>query len=105
MASDGLWDVMNNNTVFNFINEAMRGKERGNANEPSNEDFYQLLAKNLVSEARGQRVESECYWEKSNGDLASGDDISCITMNIKDVSDMLPGVMFDNYSLNSDYAN
>ena len=56
MASDGLWDVMNNNTVFNFIDEAVRGKERGNANEPSNEDFYKMLAKNLVSEARGQRV-------------------------------------------------
>ena len=48
---------------------------------------HQNLAKNLVLEARGER--SQDYWGKSNGDLASGDDITCITIGIKEVFRLL----------------
>ena len=50
-------------------------------------NFHQILAKNLVLEARGER--SQDYWVKSNGDLASGDDITCITIGIKEVFSLL----------------
>ena len=50
-------------------------------------NFHQNLAKNLVLEARGELCQD--YWAKSNGDLASGDDITCITIGIKEVFSLL----------------
>jgi len=37
----------------------------------------------LVLIARGERV-PDMYWEKKNGELASGDDISVITVSLKE---------------------
>ena len=50
-------------------------------------NFHQNLAQNLVLEARGELCQD--YWAKSNGDLASGDDITCITIGIKEVFSLL----------------
>ena len=52
-------------------------------------NFYQNLAKNLVFQARGQKVLPDGFWEKENNDLASGDDITCITIDIDNVNALL----------------
>ena len=119
MASDGLWDVMPNDKVYEIIKKAddMHDGERA-------ENFCQRLAKNLIlgnfsvlsqklcmlenhysffvgrresdygltslffPEARGTQS-PDGYWEKKNGDLASGDDITCFVLPITDVRDHL----------------
>ena len=104
MASDGLWDVMPNDKVYDIVAKAMDGERE--------ENFCKRLAKNLVlgmyencslkrkcykrnvlinfSEARGTQS-PDGYWEKKNGDLASGDDITCLVLPIKDIRDYLLG--------------
>ena len=41
------------------------------------------MFRKLVLMARGDRL-PDMYWEKKNGDLASGDDISVLTVSLKD---------------------
>jgi len=76
MASDGLWDVLTNTDVHSFF--------QGSSKHTSSIE----MAKGLVMEARGHQV-PDGFWEKKNGDLASGDDITCITVAISDVKQAL----------------
>ena len=76
MASDGLWDVLSNADVHGYF----QGSSKVNSTVEN--------AKGLVMEARGHQV-PDGFWEKKNGDLASGDDITCITVAISDVKKAL----------------
>ncbi len=44
----------------------------------------QELASHLVERARGTRPRPETYWEKADGNLASGDDITAMVVNLKE---------------------
>ena len=44
--------------------------------------------------SRGERV-PDMYWAKKNGDYASGDDISVITVSLKEVFCLLSGKSFN----------
>ena len=52
-----------------------------------------LYFRKLVLASRGERV-PDMYWEKKNGDYASGDDISVITVSLKEVFCLLSGKSF-----------
>ena len=82
MATDGLWDVMTNADVFEFAKELVQNPEK----EMSS--VAQKLVRNLVIAARGHQT-PDGYWEKKNGDLASGDDISCLAVPIAKIKEFL----------------
>ena len=102
MGTDGLWDVMKNSDVHQLIADTLTscGSGAGAKNSPTlsakepggrydtaaaeEEDVCQEIAKRLVLCARGERV-PDMYWEKKNGDLASGDDITVLTISLKEM--------------------
>ena len=78
MATDGMWDVLNNDEVAIEIRKvAEESKQMG----PMPEITYTQLAKQLVQLARGEKKEG--FWEKDDGSLASGDDISVFVIPVE----------------------
>ncbi len=77
MGSDGLWDVMSNKNVHDLISDNLKDLN------------CQALARELVLGARGNLVPQEMYWEKKDGDLASGDDITAIVIKLDNVKKTL----------------
>lgn len=74
----GLWDVLTNEEVSTEIRKAA---DEVNKAEPRPEIFLTQMAKHLVQLARGQKKEG--YWEKADGSLASGDDISVFVIPLE----------------------
>lgn len=81
MATDGLWDVLTNLNVFDLTREFW-------ARNKNDLFICQKLAQHLTLEARGEKT-TDGYWEKKNGDLASGDDISCLAIPISKVASFI----------------
>ena len=71
MATDGMWDVLTNEEVAREIKKAA---ELSDKLDPIPEITHTQMAKHLVELARGEKKEG--FWEKGDGSLASGDDIS-----------------------------
>ncbi|XP_023340110.1 protein phosphatase 1H [Eurytemora carolleeae] len=70
IATDGMWDVVTNKEAGDIVRQqATQG-----------EIVYTNLAKRLVERARGERKDG--FWEKEDGNLASGDDISVFVIPI-----------------------
>ena len=82
MATDGLWDVMTNADVH------AASKILNDDPEIELATIGQKLVRNLVITARGYQT-PDGYWEKKNGDLASGDDISCLAVPIAKIKEFL----------------
>ena len=78
MINVGLWDVLTNEEVAEAIRKAAN---EANQVEPKPEVFQTQMAKNLVQLARGEKKEG--YWEKQDGSLASGDDISVFVIPLE----------------------
>ena len=74
----GLWDVLSNQEV---ATEIRKTANEVNKAEPKPEIFHTQIAKHLVQLARGQKKEG--YWEKADGSLASGDDISVFVIPLE----------------------
>ena len=72
MATDGLWDVVTNEDVAREL--AMAREDAKEIGGHSNEILPTKIAKKLVELARGEKKDG--FWEKVDGNLASGDDIS-----------------------------
>jgi len=72
MATDGMWDVVSNQEAGLVVEETVRAG--------GGEIVYTNLAKRLVERARGDRKDG--FWEKEDGRLASGDDISVFVIPI-----------------------
>lgn len=72
MATDGLWDVVTNEEVGRFLQAAWEEAEGAAGLQPTK------VARGLVELARGERRDG--YWEKVDGCLASGDDISAFVI-------------------------
>ena len=70
MATDGMWDVVTNSEVQREL-QARPG-------ELKEEIAYTKMAKALVELARG--LKRDGFWEKADGSLASGDDISAFVI-------------------------
>ena len=60
--------------------EVRKAAEEANKAEQRPEIFPTQMAKHLVQLARGQKKEG--YWEKEDGSLASGDDISVFVIPV-----------------------
>ena len=72
MATDGLWDVVTNEDVGRELRIAREdAKDVGGY---SQDILLTKMAKKLVEVARGEKKHG--FWEKLDGNLASGDDIS-----------------------------
>lgn len=71
MATDGMWDVLTNEEV---AREMRKAAELSDKLDPIPEITHTQMAKHLVELARGEKKEG--FWEKGDGSLASGDDIS-----------------------------
>ena len=72
MATDGLWDVVTNQDVARELTIAREdAKDVGGY---SQDILPTKMAKKLVELARGEKKDG--FWEKVDGNLASGDDIS-----------------------------
>ena len=54
------------------------------------ESLISSFHRKLVLVSRGERV-PDMYWEKKNGEYASGDDISVIAVSLKEVFYLLNG--------------
>lgn len=91
MASDGLWDVLNNDEVAQIVRSALSQNDV--------DDFskyilitqisifccfcrYTLVAQELVAAARGEQV-GQFKWKLSNGGMASADDITVFVIPLK----------------------
>ena len=61
--------------------EVRKAAEEANKAEQRPEIFPTQMAKHLVQLARGQKKEG--YWEKEDGSLASGDDISVFVIPVE----------------------
>ena len=61
--------------------EVRKAAEEANRAEQRPEIFPTQMAKHLVQLARGQKKEG--YWEKPDGSLASGDDISVFVIPLE----------------------
>ena len=61
--------------------EIRKAADEVNKAEPRPEIFHTQMAKHLVQLARGQKKEG--YWEKEDGSLASGDDISVFVIPVE----------------------
>ena len=72
MATDGLWDVITNYEVGRELQIARTDALEGEGHSQKN--FPTRMAKKLVELARGEKKDG--FWEKLDGHLASGDDIS-----------------------------
>uniref|UniRef100_UPI00358FE771 protein phosphatase 1H-like n=1 Tax=Myxine glutinosa TaxID=7769 RepID=UPI00358FE771 len=68
IATDGLWDVLSNDTVCDLVSNFLENCD------PSDPNRYTLVAQELVMKARG--VLRDKGWRISNEKLGSGDDIS-----------------------------
>ena len=55
-----------------------------------NNHFLSSISRKLILVSRGERV-PDMYWEKKNGEYASGDDISVIAVSLKEVFHLLNG--------------
>ena len=85
MATDGLWDVVTNEEVgelylsLRVITQVGRFLLCAKEEEAVSSQLQPTkLARGLVELARGERKEG--YWEKVDGRLASGDDISAFVI-------------------------
>ena len=74
MATDGMWDVVNNSEVQREL-VAAQGLRPGGKQQ---EIVHTKMAKALVELARG--LKRDGFWEKTDGSLASGDDISAFVI-------------------------
>ena len=79
MATDGMWDVLSNEEVAREIKKVPEGAKKL---DPIPEIAHTRMAKQLVQLARGEKKEG--FWEKDDGSLASGDDISVFVIPLKD---------------------
>ena len=70
MATDGMWDVVTNSEVQRELQARPGGLKE--------EIAYTKMAKALVELARG--LKRDGFWEKADGSLASGDDISAFVI-------------------------
>ena len=70
MATDGMWDVVTNTEVQRELQARPGGLKE--------EIAYTKMAKALVELARG--LKRDGFWEKADGSLASGDDISAFVI-------------------------
>ena len=61
--------------------EVRKAAEEANKAEQRPDIFPTQMAKHLVQLARGQKKEG--YWEKEDGSLASGDDISVFVIPVE----------------------
>ena len=61
--------------------EVRKAAEEANNAEQRPDIFPTQMAKHLVQLARGQKKEG--YWEKEDGSLASGDDISVFVIPVE----------------------
>ena len=75
LATDGMWDVVTNTEVQGQL--LQQARSRG----PATEIAPTKMAKTLVEVARGVRREG--FWEKTDGNLASGDDISVFVIPLQ----------------------
>ncbi|CAB4056074.1 MSI [Lepeophtheirus salmonis] len=70
MSTDGLWDVLSLEDVYTYFKDTQ------------GTDISEMeMAKELVHCARGDKM-PELYWEMSNGELSSGDDISVFVVSL-----------------------
>ena len=74
MATDGMWDVVNNSEVQRELVAAQGSRPDGKQQEI----VHTKMAKALVELARG--LKRDGFWEKTDGSLASGDDISAFVI-------------------------
>merc|ERR1711911_278983 len=70
MATDGMWDVVTNTEVQRELQARPGGLKQ--------EIGHTKMAKALVELARG--IKRDGFWEKADGSLASGDDISAFVI-------------------------
>ena len=70
MATDGMWDVVTNSEVQRELLAAQGSRQQ--------EIVHTKMAKALVELARG--LKRDGFWEKADGSLASGDDISAFVI-------------------------
>ena len=76
MATDGMWDVVTNSEVQRELQARPGGLKE--------EIAYTKMAKALVELARG--LKRDGFWEKADGSLASGDDISAFVIPLHNFS-------------------
>ena len=74
MATDGMWDVVTNTEVQRELMAAHQARPGGQMQEI----VHTKMAKTLVELARG--LKKDGFWEKADGSLASGDDISAFVI-------------------------
>ena len=74
MATDGMWDVVTNTEVQRELKAAHQARPGGQMQEI----VHTKMAKTLVELARG--LKKDGFWEKADGSLASGDDISAFVI-------------------------
>ena len=87
MGTDGLWDVMSNGQVHALIQDHL-GMAKNGYPEAKITSQQQELAAKICLAARGSKL-SGAYWEKEDGDLASGDDISVCVINLAKIQSIL----------------
>ena len=73
-----MWDVLTNDEVAAQIKNAVL---ESNKEEARSEIRHTQMAKHLVQLARGEKKEG--YWERADGSLASGDDISVFVIPLE----------------------
>ena len=84
MATDGMWDVVTNTEVQRELQAAQESRrerlriERQDSRDGKPEIVHTKIAKTLVELARG--LKRDGFWEKADGSLASGDDISAFVI-------------------------
>ena len=78
MATDGMWDVVTNTEVQRELMAAAESRPDGLNVKIQQEISHTKMAKSLVELARG--LKRDGFWEKEDGSLASGDDISAFVI-------------------------
>uniref|UniRef100_A0A0M3HVW8 PPM-type phosphatase domain-containing protein n=1 Tax=Ascaris lumbricoides TaxID=6252 RepID=A0A0M3HVW8_ASCLU len=82
LASDGLWDVLNNEDVALIVKAALNNNETAESLKYSCIWLYTMAAHELAIAARGNPTESY-RWQMSSGGCASSDDITVFVISLK----------------------
>ena len=93
MGSDGLWDVLSNDDVYEMTKKLIKDEESAKIND----NLCHNLVKNLVIKARGEKSTGSFWQMTSNwsdttpnsNQMASGDDITCLALPIAKVTQFL----------------
>ena len=87
MGTDGLWDVVSNSQCHDIVHSHLTGKGKNGFMSKTHlvqHHQHQELAAKIAKAARGDKCQGS-YWEKEDGDLASGDDITVCVITLSKI--------------------